>query len=609
MTLEEEVLEGLGLATSRTTSFRRRHGLDFPAHLSDFNIDLLCWRFWRDPRYKAGNITDPHELFIKAMRSHVDGVQILSPEEWALSRWGEQHVYYWTHEDNLIVWGCASSSKSWDFGLLSYVDWAVSPLNTITLMCSTSKEALQKRTFASVVHYAQLFKYKGLPFPGNYVPSRVAITLPADDESQGSTKVGIFGVAVKEGPVAEAVGKIRGMHADGVRLIVDELSAMPPAVWDPKLRYNLKSGAKSCKTIGLTNIDSWNDLAGRNSEPVGGRESVSVETEVWRTKAGVVLRHDGFKSPAIVEEGGEKRYPHLLNKSTLEAMIQEEGGNADAPALMTMIRAFPPSTSNVPTMVSEAEARQWGMCKGQAQLPRWRHPPRVVVGLDGGFGGDQCALQRVDVGFDEDGRILLWFDDLRIVPVSAAAGARPVQDQILGYCLPLLTAWNVDPRHFGIDDSGPQGLADAFARAWNLAIVRMSFGSSAGELPVSAFNQEPASRRYADRATELVALYREYGQYRQIRNVDPQIVQQLASRETLRRGGRLALIDKKTYKKTTGRRSPDAMDAGAIALGVVRYSVGLAPGASDISPLGPYEREVNPGAGVDEATIAEYNNL
>lgn len=591
---------------------KRRHGIDFPDGTSDFQIDLMCWKYWRQEPYKSGNIKDPHELFISAMRSRVNGVQVLSEEEWGCSPWSEDHVWAWTNEDTLIIWGAGGSSKSWDFGLLSVVDWSIDPHLTITLLCSTSKEVLTKRTFASVVHYHRLLKSKEfLGFPGYETPSKVSITLAKEEHEAASSKVGIFGVAIKDGPIAEAVGRIRGMHSENVRLVVDELSAMHPAVWDAKLRYNLRIGAKSCKVVGLTNIDSWDDLAGRNSEPVTGRASVGPDTPSWRARGGAyVLRHDGVKSPAIVDPDGERKWPYLLNKSALDKMVADEEGNMDAPAIWTMVRAFPPFVSSSPTILSHAEAAKWGMgVVSDRMFPNWRTPPTVVVGLDGGYGGDSCALQRIDVGMDENGRWVLWFDEERTVPVKASAGAPPVTDQILDYTLPLLRMWNVDPRHLGIDDSGPQGLADAFARAWSIAITRFSFGSSAGDLPVSAFSSELANARYVDRSTELGFLFRMYGQYHQIRNVGPKTLRQVTSRETLHRGGKLALVDKRTFKKKTGQRSPDEMDAGGMALGVVRYVIGLAPGSSDISPTGPIEAVVNPGPGVDDATAAEYNNL
>lgn len=595
--------------TEPTGDYKRRHGLDFPADLLDVQIDLLCWKHFAEPEYKAGNITNPHELFISAIRSKVGGVQVLTPDELSLSEWTVDLIYHYTHEENLVVWGAASSGKSWTGGLLALMDWYVDPLATITLLASTSKEALLKRTFASVVHYHRLFRYKGLLFPGVETPSRVSITM-SDAAGESSMKTGIFGIAVKEGPVAEAVGRIRGCHSEYVRFWADEMGQMPAAVWDPRLRYNMRVGTKSCKCIGLTNIDSLDDLAGRNSEPIGGWGTVNIDTKTWKTRAGRVLRFDGFKSPAILEPDGEKKYPYLLNKKMLEGMIAEEGGNEQAPGIMTMVRSWPPDVNARPVIVSATETVKWGMrATAGAVPPRWSRPPTVVAGLDGSAGGDTIALQFILVGIDDQGKWTLWFEPEEAVPVKAGTGALPVLEQVANYCMPRFGIMGLQPRNFAADDSAAQGVCDYFARIWSPALLRFNFGARAGELPVSAFNPAPARERYADTATELGFLFREYGQYGQIKNVGPKALKQLTSRETIHRGGRLALLDKRTYKKNTGQKSPDEMDAGGMALGVVRYIIGLAPGATDIAPMGPIEAYVNPDVEVDPAVVAAYNNL
>lgn len=589
--------------------FKKRYGLDFPDYLTDVDIDLKCWKNWRQEPYCFGKIRDPHELFLKAVRAQVNGVPILTDAEWTLSPWSLEHVKAFTYEDTTIVWGSAGSSKSWDWGLLSLVDWYAGPEVTITLLCSTSKDALLKRTFASVIHYHRLFKSKGLDFPGVEIPSKVAIMLTADEHESASTKTGIFGIAVKDGPVAVAVGKIRGMHSEQVVLGVDELSAMPDAVWDPTLRYNLRVGAKRCRVFGLTNIDSLNDLAGRNSEPIGGWGSVDIDTTSWRTKAGLVIRHDGFRSPAITEVDGEKKYPYLINQKTLDGMIAEEGGNDQAAAIFTMVRAWPPDTSAKPVIVTPSETVKWKMRRDLDEpAPTWLYRPTVVAGLDGSAGGDTCALQFVTVGLVASGKWILQFDPEEAVPIKGASGGTPVTDQILAYCLPRLEIMGVATSHFAIDDSGPMGLADAFARVLGNSLVRFSFGSKAGELPVSAFNRQLAKDRYADTATELGFLYREYGRADQIRGLGSKILKQLTTRETIHRGGKLALIDKKTFKKNTGQKSPDEQDAGGLCLGVVRYVIGLAPGSSEVS-IGPMEAQVNPYQELDQSQVADLNNL
>ena len=96
---------------------KRRHGLDWPVQMQDWQIDLQCWAFHGLEPFCYGNIMDPHTLFFDVAR------KLLSPEEFIVSRWTEEHVYDWTHENFIITWGCASSSKSWDYGMLSLFSW------------------------------------------------------------------------------------------------------------------------------------------------------------------------------------------------------------------------------------------------------------------------------------------------------------------------------------------------------------------------------------------------------------------------------------------------------------------------------------------------------
>ena len=590
---------------------KRRYGLDFNDNLSDVNIELMCWKKWREPAYRAGNILNPHECFIKAMRYKLaNGTQTLTEDEWGLSRWAEEHVYDWTTESFVMTWGCAGSGKSNDYGLLAYVDWLVDPNETITLMASTTKDALLKRNFSAVIHYFRLFKAKDLGFPGQESTVRTAIVLDLDSLSTASTKMGIHGLAIKEGPIAEAVGRIRGMHAPYVRAIYDEVSQMHPAILAPSLLLNLKVGTRDFKVACLTNIDSFDDLAGRNSEPIEGWASgiANENNEHWRTSRGVVRRHDGFRSPAITEPGGDKKYPYLLNKETLDEMIKSEGGNADSPDIWKMIRAYPMAASSRPTVLSMDEARVWGMMHQPDEPPRWLQPPTLIAGLDPGYGGDLCILQFAWAGLLTTGEYIIWAEHTpRQIPIKASKTDKTVTDQILDYVLPACQSSGLRPEYLGVDDSGTQGVADAISSAWSSRILRFSFGSRASERSVSAFNSRLAKDVYSDAATELACLIREYGNYRQLRDVPESVVSQAVRRELRRKSGRIALQTKDDYRKATGLKSPNEFDAYIMCLGVARERLNLAPGGSEAKPEGPIE------AGLDgpwePEGLADFNNL
>jgi len=612
-------------------TYKSRHGIDFPKEMTDFQCDLVTWKHWAEPEYAHGNVKDPHELFLSAMQ------QILSHSEWAVSPWTEEHVYDWTHENFIIVWGCAGSSKTNDFGLLTYVDWSLDPLETVATLASTTKDALKKRVFESTVRYHKILSSKGLGFPGTLSRTQTAVVLdPNDDIAEGESipqtglKMGIWGVALKDGSVAESVGNIRGTHAKYVRLMADELSQMHPAIVDPALLINLGVGARNFKFVGLTNIDAFDDLAGRNSVPVGGWHSVTHETMRWRTSRGVVRRHDGFFSPGLKEP---EKYPHLLSQPTLDAFIKAENGNADSPAIWRMVRAWPPVTDTYPVPVTQAEATVWGMRAydpttpsspvgsvsaaspaQQAQPPphspgpMWAEPPLPIAALDPGFGGDRCILQPAYVGTLLDGRRVVWFTETVTLNIQGSSG-NPVIYQIVSQAAPYLDIMNIAPQHFCVDDSGPQNVADVIEKEWRRGIQRFSFGGRPTELPVSAYNVRTAAEWYGDAITEAVFLYREFGQYRQVLNVPTETLAQLTRRRVDRRAGRRVLVPKQVYKKETGLSSPDNMDAGAMCLFVARTILGLCPGSNEFMISGEFGDAQAGSAWLNPAYNKRVNNI
>ena len=567
-------------------------GMDWPAEMSDLQCMLTYWKYWDIEPYCRGNVKDPHELFMRAMR------MLVTPEEWIVSRWSEEHVYDWTHERFIVVWGAASSSKSWDFGLLTLMDFYADPQNTISRVATTTKPALLQRTFASVIHYHRLFKHKGYQMPGRLSKVMTAIVLEDDDSPTASTKAGIHGIAVREGPIEEAVAHIRGSHAKSVNLIADELSQMHPAIVSPDILANLRIGADKFRFVGLTNIDSFDDLAGRNSVPVGGWKTVSLETERWKTQRGVVRRHDGLRSPAIVEPDGARRYPHLLNRETLDEIVKAEGGNINAPSVYKMIRAWPPPQDTDPVVISETEAIKWGVTAGSD----WRESFIPIAGLDPGFGGDRCILQIAKVGYELSGKLVIRFEDPIQIPIDAAS-PEPILYQIVTYGVTKLLDFGVAPENLAIDDSGPQSVADAYAKAFGLNLLRISFGGRPTVLPVSVYNKALGTEWYADRTTELAYTIREYAQYGQIRQFPELALREITKRRVLPKRPR-RLEAKADFKKHTGLRSPDHMDACGLVCAIVRERLGVAPGASILRPGG--ERTV---AGADPGKIQAINNI
>jgi hypothetical protein len=91
----------------------------------------------------------------------------------------------------------------------------------------------------------------------------------------GDKKNGIFGLAIEDGPVEEALHNLIGYHNSRVLLVVDEAQGTREAIF--QACDNLEKKAEF-KALLLGNAESREDPHGRFSEPLGGWLSVDPDT-------------------------------------------------------------------------------------------------------------------------------------------------------------------------------------------------------------------------------------------------------------------------------------------------------------------------------------------
>jgi len=553
-------------------TYKRKYGLDWQPEMSDFQLELWCAKKWREPTFAAGKLSDPELHMIRA-------IEFAFPKgnpHFTISPWTEEHCYDWCREDFCITWGCASSSKSNDYGLLAVLDWIADPKDTLTIIASTSKDMLQIRTYESVLRYFKLLK-KQLGVPGMISKTRLAIVNDEADDDESTVKASIKGVAVQAGTVEEAKANLHGGHLPYVRLIGDELAQMREAFMEA--RHNLSIGAKKgFKLIGLCNPDSVYDLAGQYSVPLDGWGSVDENTPFWRTQWGKVRHHNGFKSPAVVMPGGDDMFPYLINQQQIDRIISEHHGNPDAPAVWTQIKGFPPPQGSDHTVLTEVLVTTFNMSDSVV----WADDYKVIAGLDPAFtaSGDNCILQIAEVGFSKEGRLVICFRETLALKIEASSN-RPVTYQIADQVRAAMDEHGFTIDMLGVDDSGTQNVGDVLEAEIGPGLWRVNFASRASDLPVSAINNTPARDRYANRITELYYTLSEFGQRHQIRGLPPEAARQFCCRRLEAR--RPLRIEPKDQVKKRIKCSPDEADACAIAIGVARERLGVHPGTSRLS--------------------------
>lgn len=602
----------------------RKYGIDFPAEMPSALIELKCWKHWREPEYAAGNIVDPWECFWRAVYT------LVPREDFVRHRWSEEHVYDWTTEKFVITWGCASSGKSNDYGLLSVLDWMTDPADTVTILASTTLSMLKIRSYESVIRYfKKIQRYAPYKMPGKIRKTDSSIILDdADDSVDATDKASIRGVPVAEGTEEEARSKLQGAHLPYVRLVLDELSQMRSAAM--AVRTNLAVGAVDFKLIGLCNIDSFNDLAGRHSVPVkeGGFAALDPDLdEVWRSQYGKVRRHDGLRSPAILEPH-RRELKFLLTRQVLDELVQQAGGNMDDRQIWTMIRAWPPAQGKKQTLLSMAEVVQNRAMEGIT----WRNGPSIkLVGIDPAFSedGNQPVMQPLEIGYDVDGLLRFYFPPPRFAKIDASSKTPVLQqlgEQVVEFLANYLNpnpAMAIDPKvrsaalaslgqYVGVDDSATQSLADYLKIAYDIPVRRFSANTKASEMRLATTDVQPACERVYNQGTELWAATAAFVRAGQIRGLPGKAVDQLTTRPVDPDKRPLRLVSKKAKVDDggTGKNSPDDMDAVGFAVGVARFYLNLTAGSATIPLRFVDEAQFRPEhARHDSAALARKYDL
>ena len=492
-----------------------------------------------------------------------------------------------------------------DVGACCVVDWVTDPYDTITVIGSTTRPMLQIRVWEAVLRYLGAFKAWG-DANGYLIPGQVAAAgySIVNDKSSGSVedqavKAGIHGVALDEG------GKLQGAHMPYVRVIVDELATLKVDMNDIVTALTNLQVAKDFKFAAMANPDPWTDPSSSIfCTPVGGIESVTVDTREWETTFGAhVLHDDGLKSPCILDPSLSGRFPFLTQRKHLDKALKMSGGNPDSPSFWKMARGFPtPAGAEVPPILDPTVASRNRVSEPAAfDVSRWLG---TSAGIDPAWteGGDGACRARCYLMRDEVGRIYLDFTGgLRRLDIDASrVKEHPALEQLMIQTVDIMREpFEADFAHTAVDSSGNQGLGSTlrmFAGAYDILEVNSS--DRASQNPVIKFDRRVASDIIADRGTEAWVVLARFCEAGMVRGLPPEALRALTMRRyavdrdrvtgvVSKRKGKDRLEAKKDFKPRFGS-SPDEADACALAALNVKEVYGILPFdylAKPVSPL------------------------
>jgi hypothetical protein len=529
-------------------------GLKFPAHWSE-----LSKHFWCARRGVASGRYYHRKRIIELLWKQ--------PQDLVWHSWIDRALRSFCSYDWITWTGPAASAKSSNASLFALVYWLEKPNATSVIMASTTRSALARRLWYYVQDYHskidENFGYVGEPLYSQYMIRW----------REGDMKNGIYGLAIEDGPIEEAMHNLIGYHNERVLLVVDEAQGTREAIF--RACDNLAKNPEF-KCLLLGNAESREDPHGRFSEPINGWLSVDCDKdEEWQTRGGpshgrgLCVFFDGRRSPAIVEPEGGKKFPFLINQEQINAAL-DYYKTPDDPRFWSQSIGFWPPVGFTRTVLDEVIVRN----KHVTEPATWYTSFTQGAALDPSYeGGDRKVFLPFRFGrlpTPVEGQYT-WQIEFG-VPVELQISVRDemeVHYQIMQQCVERCKALNIPPDHFALGSSGEGGgLLSIFRREWG-PVVGIEEAGKVSERPVSAANPKPCNEEYDRVVSELMFAVREFAVNDSLRNMPEQAVRELCVRKW-EIANKKVRVETKDELRTHYNKSPDYGDAVAFCVELAR---------------------------------------
>lgn len=529
------------------------YGLDLSAFpkITQLEIELLMVKD-KDPSRFSGYSRGQHIKHCIAM---------LWPEvmkSW--NDWNELALWAWTNYEEIGVTGCAAAGKTFTFTLLSLLEFLSCPMATRVALTSTTVPSLRGRVWSEMMKFTRpVYDLFGL----NIVDSQTKIQF-----QKGDDRSAVIALAVDSGAVEQAVGKLQGVHLPRMVIMVDEAAQTNPAVFSA--RANLQVGTDLYRFVAIANASSMFDPHGLFCEPRMGWGSISDGDEHWETKTGICVRFDGLKSPNI--KAGRTIYPYLFGQDNVDTIRKNFGeGSLEWNSYcrgMWSSSGVRNTILDAPT-INDGQAREKVIWAGGGV--------KTIAALDPAFttDGDDCVLRLAKVGKDTEGKLTLLLTETEKLVLKEDPNY-PLFYQVADQAIKVLNQHGVKPEDFALDATGGgAGIADIISQRWKPGFLRVSFGGSATDGPISIEDSRPAKQVYANRVSQLWGQIRSVVQAGRLRGLDDQTARELCARIYTLKNEKTLLESKKDLKKRTKGNSPDRADALALLVEIFVSQNGL----------------------------------
>lgn len=575
-----------------SNGYKHRYGFIANGVLEPWRLELLCW----SRRWKGGGI-DPVEHLRRC-------IEILQPDE-VWNPWRERRFKSLTDEryvDRLggttirnLAWiGPGAAGKTWDSGLAAYYYWLVDPQNTAVALTTTSKDKMRQRVWPAIQECLRCTREE-VEAENVCHPNMINSKLILESE-YGDSKHSIFGQAVVMGELADAVEKLKGLHAERIFVDIDEAPGTPEAIF--RTIPNMQKGCRELIVVTtgngpLTHFDCFSRIC----KPVQGWKSIGVEDDEWQTAAvpefqlpkGHCLHFDGKKSPNVLE--GKTIFPFLYRWEDWQRSIKDPMRQGTA-EFFSQDRGFWPGEGFLRTVLTE-ELIEQGNARGRIEFSGSTTP---IGSVDPGFGGDKCVLRFGRLGRVASGKMAVQVEESIGIPILVDAvdydGKKiPAEYQIANFIKPEAQKRKVQPEFFGVESTGTgRGVAAILTQEWG-EIVAVESGGKPTDMPASEEDARPSNQVYDRKITELWFSVQAFVKGSQIGGLTEDDCEQFCARLYDYVNKKYYLEKKEDLKPRLGR-SPDDADSVATMIHVARLRGMATRGPRGDRMLSMWDREI-----------------
>lgn len=445
-----------------------------------------------------------------------------------------------------VLMGAASTGKSHAPSWIRLVEYFCFPDETCVLISSITISGLKKRIWAEITMlWEQAVAAYPDDIPGHLLDSAIAITTDSlEDVEYGERKSrdmrkGIFGIACVVGNKTVGLSRYQGIKQKRMRVVADEAAAMSEGFLSA---FSNLSKNEDFEAEILGNPSDPSDPLGRAAEPKEGWTDEYMEpkkTVVWDTRFynGRCINLIGTDSPNFDFPADQPtRYKYLISKEGIEETLTSYPKDSFEYYSMCI------GSMKIGTMARRILTRK--MCdEGRASDPViWKDENRTkIYFVDSAYGGDRCVGGMGEFGLDVHDKIILAFDQPKIIPI-VVGGAEP-EYQIANFVKEDCERLGVIPSNMGHDSTGRGSLGTALGKVWNSHDTNpVESGGKPTERPVSLdmyiTDEETSIRRlkrcdehYDRKVTEFWYTMRYAVEASQIRQLPGECLEELCLRQ------------------------------------------------------------------------------